>query len=98
MSYEKAKKKHKQKQTNPPNLDYSIPYGFVDGAATKNPNVCSTGGILHISNSHKIPFERGFGAGTNNQEEVKSISIPMEIVLVNVTNEILKYMETSNWL
>jgi hypothetical protein len=66
LSYEKVKKKVKKRRIEDPQIITTSTYGFFDGATNKLPNLCSVGGLLCVPNIHKICFECGLGANTNN--------------------------------
>ena len=48
-------------------IDKSIPWGYFDGAAQGDLNVCGAGVILHLDNEHFFRLRLGLGEGTNNK-------------------------------
>jgi ribonuclease HI len=60
-------------------VDRTIPYGFLDEAASQNPRKSGSGVTLHISEQHKISFECVLGSCTNNSAEVRAASLLITI-------------------
>jgi hypothetical protein len=52
----------------PPDIDYSIPWGYFDGASQGVPPRCGVGVVLYINHSHYIHIRYSPGGGTNNKE------------------------------
>lgn len=54
---------------------------FFDRASKENSGTCGAGGILFLSNSHRIPFECGLRRATNTFAERKAVYIIMVLSL-----------------
>ena len=56
-------------------IDKTKPWGFFDGSASGNPQVCGVGGILFLKDDHYFTFKVGLGVGTNNLAELFALKL-----------------------
>ena len=54
-------------------IDKSFPWGYFDGAAQGEPNVCGAGAILHLDDDHFFRLRWRLGEGTNNKVELLAL-------------------------
>ena len=62
-------------------IDKTKPWGFFDGSATGNPQLCGAGGILFLKVDHYITFKAGLGVGTNNLAELYALKLLLILAL-----------------
>ena len=56
-------------------IDKTFAWGFFDGSAAGEPNICGAGGMLYISDDHFFSFKAGLGLGTNNFAELCALKL-----------------------
>jgi len=56
-------------------LDFSLPWGYFDGASSSDQMKCGGGGCLCFSNSHFFTLKAGLGNGTNNYFELLALKL-----------------------
>jgi hypothetical protein len=57
----------------PPAIDYTIPWGYFNGACQVHPLNYRVGVVMFLSHSHYIHIRYTPGGGTNNREELISL-------------------------
>ena len=62
-------------------IDKTKPWGFFDGSASGNPQVCGAGGILFLKHDHYITFKVGLGVGSNNYAELFALKLLIILAL-----------------
>ena len=56
-------------------------WGYFDGSAIGNPQLCGAGGILFLKVDHFITFKAGLGVGTNNLAELYALKLLLILAL-----------------
>ena len=56
-------------------IDKTFAWGFFDGFAAGEPNICGAGGMLYISDGHFFSFKASLGLGTNNYAELCALKL-----------------------
>ena len=60
-------------------IDRSLPWAFFDGASQNN--MCGSGAILFLTDSHFFVMSLGLGEGTNNFAELMSLKLLLMFAL-----------------
>jgi ribonuclease HI len=55
--------------------DFSLPWGYFDGASSSDQSMCGGGGCLYFSNSHFFTLKAGLGTGSNNYSELMALKL-----------------------
>ena len=62
-------------------IDKDSPWGYFDGSAARDPQICGAGGILYLSEEHSFAFSAGLGLGTNNFVELLALKLLIILAL-----------------
>jgi ribonuclease HI len=60
-------------------IDYSIPWGYFDGARQGHPPNCGVGFVMYLSHSHYIHIRYTPEGGTNNRVELVALWTLLEV-------------------
>ena len=62
-------------------IDKSFPWGYFDGVAQGEPNVCGGGGVLLLTKTHSFQIMSGLEEGSNNYAELMALKILLLVAL-----------------
>ena len=62
-------------------IDKDSPWGYFDGSAAGDPQICGAGGILYLFEEHSFAFSPGLGLGTNNYAKLLALKLLIILAL-----------------
>ena len=82
-------------------INRSKPWGFFDGSASGNPQVCGAGGVYFLNDNHYFMFKAGLGEGTNNFTELYALKLLLTLALDKQVSSIQVFGDSLlviNWI
>ena len=76
-------KKPKIRMLVPPEINNDIPWAYFDGASQGDPPLGGLGGVLYLSENHKIQARFAPGNCTNNKVELAALHLVLNLAINN---------------